>query len=389
VLGRPASTCISTRPGGGRRARLQIAWGWEVLAMFPPCLLSIIRSDPELRPTMKRSALVIVATALFALTLLGIWSFTVDGGRARREAKIGDNIESKSPLPGAVPIADAPAGSTPVPSESWAAIIHNVYNAPIAFFGKVQDQNGMPISGAAVAFGAIDRFWESGSNYQAVSDSQGLFSISGIKGVGLTVGVSKSGYDGIDGLSYQSFGFGMPPDSTRKIAPTKDNPALFVLRRKTSPEALFVIRRNFGIPKDGTPVDINLMTGKTSSRGTGDLTVECWTSDVNKDAQGRYDWRMRLSVSDGGVAIRKDPQMDFEAPENGYAETLEVRMPRESAQWRLDSDAEYWIKLRSGVFGRMRLRMTTGGDHFATVAAYINPSGSRNLEYGENKVINR
>jgi hypothetical protein len=35
----------------------------------------------------------------------------------------------------------------------------------------------------------------------------------------------------------------------------------------------------------------------------------------------------------------------------------------------------------------MRIRITTAGGHFATISSFVNPSGSRNLEFDENKVI--
>jgi len=272
-------------------------------------------------------------------------------------------------------------------NEEAAKIVTGVFNAPISFFGRVEDQNGVPVSEARVEFGAVDKFWAPGSNYQTASDANGLFSITGIKGAGLTVGVSKEGYDGIKGLSYQSFGYGMPPDSTRKAPPHKDAPAVFVLRKKANTEPIFSIHRDVPVPKDGTPVEVSLRTGKAVSQGKGDIMIECWTFDSNKDAQGRYEWRFRLSVPGGGLVARTEPQLSFEAPESGYVPAVEVNMSSASIRWQRDSDDQYWLKLRNGTFARMRCRITTGGDHFASITAYLNPSGSRNLEYDENKVI--
>jgi len=273
------------------------------------------------------------------------------------------------------------------PDEQASRIVQEVFNASISFFGKVQDQKGAPISGAKVDFGAVDKFWEPGSNYRAISDTNGLFSISGIRGAGLTVGVSKQGYDGLKGLSYQSFGYGMPPDSNRKAPPTRDEPALFVLRKKASAEPIIAVRRDVLVPKDGTPVEVSLTTGKPVAEGRGDLRIECWTLDQKMNAQGRYDWRVRLSVPSGGIVERRDTQMEFTAPENGYLPSFEMTMPQSSTTWRHDHDAQYWLHLRNGTFARMRFRITTAGAHFLSVESYLNPSGSRNLELDENKAV--
>jgi hypothetical protein len=270
--------------------------------------------------------------------------------------------------------------------QATVGIVQDLFSTPISFFGKVQDQSGLPIGGAEVEFGAIDQFWESGSKHHALSGANGLFSITGIKGAGLTVSVSKTGFAGIDGLSYQSFGYGMPPDSTRKAPPSRNAPAIFILRKKAMADALYEVRRDIVIPKNGTPVDVSLRTGKPIDHDKGDIRIECWTSDDVKDAQGHYDWRARFSVPGGGLALRTESELEFTAPESGYEPTLEVAMPHTAQHWRRDSDGQFWVKLGNGTFARVRLRITTAGAHFATINSYLNPSGSRNLEYDENKV---
>jgi hypothetical protein len=340
---------------------------------------------------MKRIWLIVFATLALLIVLLSYWLWS--GSKIPSVTWLPTTVSTTPAIvPPATPSSMVTSATTPsVPAErtkETEKIVKDVFNAPISFFGRVQDQNGAPVSEAKVEFGAVDKFWAPGSNYQTVSDANGLFSITGIKGAGLTVGVSKEGYDGIKGLSYQSFGYGMPPDSTRKAPPREDAPAVFVLRKKANTEPLFSVHRDVSVPKDGTPVEVSLRTGKAVSQGNGDIIIECWTFDSKKDAQGRYQWRFRLSVPGGGLMVRPEPQLDFEAPEVGYTPAVEVNMSNDaSTRWRRDSDEQYWLKLRNGTFARMRFRITTGGDHFVSIMAYLNPSGSRNLEYDENKVI--
>jgi len=63
-------------------------------------------------------------------------------------------------------------------------------------------------------------------------------------------------------------------------------------------------------------------------------------------------------------------------------------MPKDSERWKRDFEAEYFVKLASGHYARMRFRITTGGTHSARVSAYLNPTpGSRNLEYDPAKKV--
>jgi hypothetical protein len=260
--------------------------------------------------------------------------------------------------------------------------VQSVYGAPISFYGRAQDQYGEPVAEAKVQYSALDKFWEPGTKYEGVTDARGYFSITGIEGAALSVHVSKEGYDRIYNQSDGAFSFGVPYNPQRdRPTPTKNNPAVFVLRKKTAPEPLVAIDRDVLVPKDGTPVDVSLKNGKPVPAGQGDIALECWTSDQTKDAQGRYDWRFRFSVPGGGLLKRTDPELAFEAPETGYDPNIEFHMPQASERWQEDYDEQFWLKLRDGRYARMRLRMTTGGGHFASITAYLNPSGSRNLEY--------
>lgn len=331
---------------------------------------------------MKRLGPFILLIVLLTVVLLVNW-----GRRAGKTPRVlglrGGFSANPSPTVSAIPGPKQPTN----PLELSATIVRDVFNTPIAFFGKVEDQNGLPILDARIQFSAIDKFWESGSKFETHSNADGLFSITGIKGAGLTVGVSKKGYDGINGLSYQSFGYGMPPDSTRKAPPSKEAPARFVLRKKATADSLFVVHRDILVPKNGMPVEVSLRTGKPVKGGQGDLKLECWTSDERKDAKGHYEWHARVSVPGGGMTIRSDTEREFSAPEMGYIPITEIATPQASIRWRPDYDADYWVKLHDQTFARIRLRITTAGDHFATIESYLNPSGSRNLEYDEAKVI--
>ena len=237
------------------------------------------------------------------------------------------------------------------------------------------------MEGAEVEFGAVDNFMEPSTKYSRKADSKGYFSITNIKGAGLNVSVWKDGYDRIHGQSSQSFGYGMGADSFRKEPPKKDKPAIFILRKKAEAQPLFMTDRDVLIPKDGTPVEISLKTGKPVALGQGDIRIECWTNDRTKNAENRFEWHCRFSVPGGGLVERKG-KLEQQAPEEGYKPEVEIHMPVTAQLWCANFGNEYFLKLGSGIYARARLEMIAGGEHFVSITSYLNPKpGSRNLEY--------
>jgi hypothetical protein len=257
---------------------------------------------------------------------------------------------------------------------------------PITFYGKVVDQNGDPVPDATVNYNALDKFDAPGSQYHGQSDANGHFSISGIGGAVLSLGVRKEGYYMIDGKSANSFAYGVGPDSARRQPPTKDNPAIFVLHKRGMAEPLIHISsRTYRIPRDGTPVEVDLTTGRVSPQGH--LRVEAWTEDQVKDARQHYNWRCRISVPNGGLVERKG-QFDFEAPADGYNPSDEIVMPRTAEKWQPQAKRSYFIRLAGNKYARLTFYMIAQGNHFFEIESYVNPTpDSRNLEFDPNKTV--
>ena len=260
------------------------------------------------------------------------------------------------------------------------------FNTPINFWGKVVDQNGNPVDEADVKFSANDKYWEPGSKYTTKSDQNGLFSITKIKGINLSVDVEKGGYYRSP-ESYGAISYALHDPKERAI-PTPNNPAIFVLRKigETVP-LIRVTERPIRVPKNGTPVEVSFATGQTMAAGQNGLKVECWTEDQNKNAQSQYTWRCRLSVPGGGLVERKG-QFSFEAPPDGYMDVVEIEMPQSSSEWAKGVDKDYFAKLPGDRYARFTFGLTTGGDHFFVMASYLNPNpGNRNLEFDPAKAV--
>ncbi len=341
---------------------------------------------------MNRNRIIIVLCFLTVIAVL-IWWLTrspekpVQPLAAQREETKTSGTTPASPVLTAIP---SPTSSADAEQKKKQALeqVTQAFTAPIVFYGKVIDQYGDPVPDADIGYTAADKFNASGSNYTGKSNAQGLFEISGIQGAGLGVAVRKGGYHFIDesdrssASSAATFAYGMGPDSYRRPAPSKDNPAIFVLHKMGETVPLVqVSSRQIDVPRTGQPLNVDLMTGRT---GQGDLQVTSWIGDSKRRP---FDWRYQLSIPGGGLIERKG-QFNFEAPAEGYQSTVETNMTTTAEQWTSRLTKEYFAKFGDGKYARFSIRFYAGERNFVVLESYLNPTpGDRNLEFDPNKVV--
>lgn len=278
---------------------------------------------------------------------------------------------------------DKPAAVENQPDTNQRKAYLTAFLTPISFWGKVVDEKGNPVPGATVKLGVNNNPDPMGgaATDDRTTDANGLFSITGAHGIALNVEVSKEGYYSTD-KSRGTANYVLT-NNTDLPVPTADAPAVFVLRKMGETVPLIRVKRQqVPVPKNGSPVDVNLETG---AAGQGGIRVECWTEDQSKNAQGRYNWRCRISVPGGGLAERTD-QYGFEAPPNGYQPSNEIAMSQTAEKWNKGTSKEYFAKLPGGNYARFSFRLTTGGQHFFVMESYVNPTPeNRSLEYDPNQ----
>ena len=250
------------------------------------------------------------------------------------------------------------------------------WQGAIEFYGEVVDENTNAVAGATVRFSWTDMTAEDGASTSATeSDAAGLFSLQGARGRSLTVWVSKDGYLASGG-GQQTFLYG---NFDAKFNPDPQNPVVFTLRKKGQAKPLVKMKRNYGIPRDGTAFAIDLVSGQAAKGENGNLVVQCWTEDQGKARGEKYDWHCRLTIPGGGV-VPTDEEFAFLAPESGYKSTTEITMPADRPDWKSDVNLKFFYRLADGRYGRMTFSMIAGGQHFCMIDSVLNPSGSRNLE---------
>jgi hypothetical protein len=293
--------------------------------------------------------------------------------------------QKESPTP--VVVSQATPSTKPPPSASFETrqqAFIAAFRTPISFYGKVIDQHGEPVPGAHVSLSANDKpTGQPNSEYTRIADADGRFSIEGIAGLTLAVAVSKQGYKGIpqnDSRIITSSGvFEYGLESIRgPHHPTPNAPSIFTLHKVGVVEPLVKLgEKNFRMARDGTPLTIAV-----DEQGAHQVVLRCWNQELQRPAgQRQYDWKLEVSVPNGGLLARKDA-FAFEAPQEGYAPSDTIEMPASLGnQWRSFAERSYFIRFGDGTFARTKLEMHPGGDHFVAWESFFNPkAGSPNLE---------
>lgn len=276
-------------------------------------------------------------------------------------------------------------GLVSLPVRWWSAT--GEWRTPIQFYGKVVDENGSPVPDATVDLSCNDFSFSGTSNYRRTSDSNGMFSISRIRGKLLVVNIAKNGFytSRADNDAFYYAGQNV------NFTPNRVKPELFHLRRIGAADPLIRIQsplgggRGFTINTDGLPLELSLISGAAVAPGQGDLRVECWTKQYS--GNWKFDWRCRITVVGGGLQQYKD-EFPFQAPLEGYSSFDEINMPLSlGEQWGDRAKRNYFLHLANGNYGRMNFEIIPAGDHFFLLDSYVNPSGARNLEFDPNKIV--
>jgi hypothetical protein len=271
-----------------------------------------------------------------------------------------------------------------------ATAIHAIMAAenaqPQDFYGKAVDQYERPVEGATV-LGTL--LWIQGidigerrEQHAVQTDSQGEFQFAGFHASRLAVAITKDGYEmNSRGKAYQA------PNQENKTSPTER--AVFHMWKLKGAEPMIKARIHAYIPCDGTPTLFDLTTGKKVATG-GDLSVRLIRDPVEIVRGRPFTWRLNLEIPEGGLLEVADLYPN-EAPADGYQSTITESMSADEKSWSPDLKKTYYFKAENGHdFGRITIDLT--GDFQPPPTSfdadiYLNPSGSRNLEYDRSKEI--
>jgi hypothetical protein len=269
-------------------------------------------------------------------------------------------------------------------------------NRPIQFFGKVIDQNNNPIPEVRVTLEirvskelAPNIIQDVFDHPVLMTDADGRFALTDSKGALLGVqSLEKAGYEPSEKGFRKSYWYWRDPSLV--FHPDANRPEIFRMWKQAGAEKL--VRKGIGhaIPYNSTPTSFDLIEGRAVA-SNGDLRVTLARSPQQIQwGQRNYDWTVTIEAVNGGLIASADEQM-YRAPVEGYQPKLIVHMPANDPNWTDSKDVAVYLKLRGGkYYGRGELKFMVGSDRPTTpfsITSFINPSGSRNLEYDPQQTV--
>ena len=262
-------------------------------------------------------------------------------------------------------------------------------NQPVVFYGRVVDQDNAPLPGVKVKL-SLKRLQETFLGASAdkmdyidlTTGIDGLFILKNQKGSLLGIhSITKDGYKaphyGHLDYWYQELVKG------EKYVPQANSPEVFRMYKIFGAERLRV--REFRptpmgpeVPEDGVSAYYDILKGIKVQEG-GDIKITLKRTQIGFDSRPRYDWVATIESLSGGV-ILSDDELMYRAPESGYKLTTSIILPKGLAL----KVVYFYLKIES-IYARVtttfRFPASDSKGEIDYLEAYINPTGSRNLEY--------
>ena len=340
-------------------------------------------------------------TAILALVAVAVCYWLCTALRSRVSVNAGSNQNAaveqtaEQPKSNREPHATLPKPSQtsmekPIEREHEARLLVESMNVPIQFYGRVVDQDDLPLAGAVIR--ARIRGWHVDAalnadghfhTQQATSGIDGRFEISGGRGDVLTIeAVEREGF-APEPESLRSFGYNI----STNITPARDKPVVFRMWRQDIKEDLITGSKFFGITPDGRVYTIDLFNGTISESSTGEGDFRVWVKRPDGIQFGeKYAWSMGIEVIDGGVIENPDDNSPmYLAPEQGYMKDYTFSMEDNARRWDDMIKKRFYITTRSRrAFGRIDVDVYAFYDLIKRRGAFgvkysVNPSGSRVL----------
>lgn len=260
-------------------------------------------------------------------------------------------------------------------------------NSEINFWGKILDQNGLPLSGVRVVMRIRQWFYEPNAGpgtlspkHEIISDADGRFAWTGAFGDSLELeSVIKEGYR----LSPKNrLGYDYTPNM-ESVQITAANPVIIRMWKLIERENLLTFRTLFGFAPDGRSYTMDLKSNKKhlGDAPDGDLVIH-FTRPAKIDPKQKYDWGLDLEIIDGGL-IEVNDEFGYMAPEIGYQKKINIQLRASAVDWTDTMTKDFYIRSRGGaIYGLLHLTISSEYDGQSAILfeTRLNPSGSRNLQ---------
>ena len=339
----------------------------------------------------KHSKLIGAVVILFLLGALLWWRSGLLRPPEFNLAHSANHVTSKSPTdrPSPSNIKIPASVATPPIVDAKSALMEAYMAAQNAkaldFYGKVIDQHGDPIPGVKVKAGVgriISLVESGGEKYYTETDSAGKFRFIGIHGAGVGFLLSKDGY---------SYSQRQPASSRPKnYVPDQDNPMVFIMWKLQGAERLVHTALDSRVPYDGQTAAFDLIAGCKSDSGDLRITLTRIPMQVRRGID-RFDWTVQIQVAGGGLVETTD-MYPYEAPAGGYQPSFDFSEEKAAPNWTQRLTKTFYFQNTKGNFGRVTIDLTADSERpqgtGVTIEAWLNPSGSRDLEFDSSQTTN-
>jgi hypothetical protein len=281
------------------------------------------------------------------------------------------------------PNTTAPAGRELTKGEEYVRGLTALNHVDIAFYGKVEDQDGNALPDTRVPFSIM---YNTGLKAGVLTnetrtDAKGYFTISGYKGKSLSVVPEKPGYvlASTNGGGVYSH---MWSAEKRIREPDPANPVVITMWKLRGGEELIDLQKTYKIRFEKSSFEIDFLNGRIVDSG-GDIRIDVSRRSPTENGPS-YPWIVRIKPIDGGImqVPMQAFHMTFEAPAEGYhAEFAETQLGRIEGFTK-----PFFIKSRNGqVFSKLVLSFwadptVQGETRISILQGLANAHGSRNWE---------
>ncbi len=349
---------------------------------------------------MKTERWGLIAVVVILLGML-LWSFRAKTASSNPDAakqpvttvqsSAGQERNDSPPVqPGAVS-AKAPLPHQPQSMGEQMQFVLQKYNhKDIEFYGRVIDHYGTRLPDVQVIGQVIFNSGVSSGvlKPKAYTDANGYFEIKGVQGRTLDFNLIKEGYQFMpegDAFDYTE----LVPEAKRHHPDPKNPVTLRMWKLQGAEPMIYFDRKSFKLPPDGSPVRIDLATGKKVSSGGDVIVVIEQPIAPPGERLAHYAWTAKITAS--GLLETTDKLM-YLAPESGYAPVLNYGEKGDERVQEKQVAKSFYLKTSEGRYARMKMDLTSDTNpergSFFGLTWWLNPKpGSRNLEFDPAKVI--
>jgi len=268
------------------------------------------------------------------------------------------------------------------------------WRTPIEFFGKVIDERNQPVAGASIDVawsGTVEKYGGDGVGKRTLtSDANGMFTLTGVEGKGMTVQVSKDGYHVPSKSNMQWFeyaGFWEPTF----IEPERDKPIIFHLVKRSVAEPTYRVRQRSIATSPSWVKHIDLLAQPAETSAGGDMALRIVRSP-NPGYQNPFDWELIIEGSGGAEFVESKDEFMLRAPDEGYQNTLSKSFKQ--VRGNSIETLKFYVRNKTRkLYAAVSVQVTPYYPNHATkedsacfiVTGTVNPNDSPNLEYDPEK----